>query len=122
MRCSAASNEAELRFPGERVVDQPIGATPDRTGNSDRLSNWSGGSPSHLRNHTQSSPVRCTLNTADDGYEGTAPSEVHPAQRLWPLQRGRQRMGVVRRLVHVADVAGDGRAGQSGSFSLRPVR
>ena len=40
-----------------------------------------------------------TENTRDDGFYGTAPVDRVRAQRLRPLQRRGQRLGVVRRLV-----------------------
>ena len=41
-------------------------------------------------------------NLALDGYAGTSPVKTLPAERLWPLRRRRQRVGVDRRLVHTA--------------------
>ena len=41
-------------------------------------------------------------NTAADGYRAHRPGEVVPAERLRPVRHGRQRLGVVRRLVPAA--------------------
>ena len=61
-------------------------------------------------------------NLATDGFERTAPVQIVPAQWLWPVRHGRQRLGMVQRLVRRRHLSPPGQRAERSTIRGVPSR